>query len=86
VFNFTTGVLPGKYPSDGNGGFMPLKISITGDLGQTSDSYMTLDHMLEEEDSSFAVIVGDVSYSDCDGTRWDSSLNMLQPLAAWKVI
>jgi hypothetical protein len=65
---------------------MPLKISITGDLGQTSDSYMTLDHMLQEEDSSFAVIVGDVSYSDCDGTRWDSSLNMLQPLAAWKVI
>jgi acid phosphatase type 7 len=63
---------------------MPLKISVAGDLGQTSDSRMTLQHMLDDQNTQFAVIAGDVSYSDCLPKRWDSSLEMLQPLASWK--
>ena len=84
MFNFTTGVVPGSFPSDGNGGFQPMVISVAGDLGQTADSKLTMEHMLQDPHASFAVIAGDISYSDCDGTRWDSSLEMLEPLASWK--
>jgi hypothetical protein len=43
-------------------------VTVVGDIGQTDDSFLTLDHMLQDTNASFAVIVGDVSYAgdSCD--------------------
>ena len=54
-------------PSNG----FPITFSVIGDLGQTSDSLSTLQH-LDSHAPSFILHAGDMSYADCDGPRWDS--------------
>ena len=53
MFSFTTAPLPGEY-IDGK----PFVISVVGDLGQTQYSEQTRDHILQDTESSFTVIIG----------------------------
>eukprot|EP00613_Pedinella_sp_CCMP2098_P080324 CAMPEP_0171934648 /NCGR_PEP_ID=MMETSP0993-20121228/32193_1 /TAXON_ID=483369 /ORGANISM="non described non described, Strain CCMP2098" /LENGTH=403 /DNA_ID=CAMNT_0012575403 /DNA_START=48 /DNA_END=1256 /DNA_ORIENTATION=+ len=68
----------------------PVRIAIVGDLGQTADSlatvrsanlsaqsdYSSLGHGVEP---SFLMIVGDLSYADGNGTRWDTWGHLMEP-------
>lgn len=62
----------------------PITFSVVGDLGQTTDSVQTVNHMMEEVDTVAILHAGDMSYADCDGSRWSSYLNLVQPLAVKK--
>eukprot|EP00612_Vaucheria_litorea_P001294 CAMPEP_0171457712 /NCGR_PEP_ID=MMETSP0945-20130129/3682_1 /TAXON_ID=109269 /ORGANISM="Vaucheria litorea, Strain CCMP2940" /LENGTH=459 /DNA_ID=CAMNT_0011983377 /DNA_START=56 /DNA_END=1432 /DNA_ORIENTATION=- len=53
-------------------GDAPYTFGIVGDLGQTSDSSLTIDHILEEPLPLVVLIAGDLSYADCEQDRWDS--------------
>lgn len=56
VHNFTTGLLPGTYPPDDNGGSRPYTVSIVGDIGQTQYSMRTRDHVMQDPHSQYTVI------------------------------
>lgn len=73
VFSFTT--MPNTGPD------VPVTFSIIGDLGQTDDSHTTSQHVLSDAASAFIFHVGDMSYSDCDGDRWDTYFNLMEPLS-----
>ena len=47
-------------------------LGLIGDLGQTDDSKTTLAHLSSHVDASAVLLVGDLSYADCEQTRWDS--------------
>jgi acid phosphatase type 7 len=68
VYNFTS------HP----GLSVPLTFGIIGDLGQTSNSQGTLDHVLANPQISSIFHVGDLSYADGDEPRWDSWGNLVQ--------
>lgn len=66
----------------------PVKFAVVGDLGQTSDSASTVKHMSEENVDAI-LHAGDMSYSDCDHTRWDSWFDMVEFVASetpWYVV
>ena len=44
------------------------------------DSNSTVQHMMQEE-AAVLLHAGDMAYADCDGPRWDSYFNMIEPLA-----
>ena len=56
-----------------------LNFVVVGDLGQTVVSQKTLD-MIESRKSrvSGIIIAGDLSYADCDQSRWESWFQMIQ--------
>jgi acid phosphatase type 7 len=61
--------------------------SIVGDLGQTTNSQDTIDHVAAAKstaNTSFVAMVhaGDLSYADSYEPRWDSWQEMVAPLAA----
>ena len=58
-----------------------INFSVIGDLGQTEDSQITMQHTLEEYDSHMILHAGDFSYADCEQARWDSYMNIMQPLS-----
>lgn len=58
-----------------------LTMVMVGDLGQTEDSAATVQHLNEEKQASVMLHAGDMSYADCDGSRWDSYFDMIQPLS-----
>ena len=67
-------------PKDGNKPLHPsLSFAIVGDLGQTVVSQKTLD-MIESRKSRVdgIIIAGDLSYADCDQSRWESWFQMIQ--------
>jgi hypothetical protein len=59
----------------------------TGDLGQTYDSYNTLEHY-KQSDGMTVLYVGDLSYADNypldDGMRWDTWGRFVEPNAAYQ--
>lgn len=63
------------------GDMRPMSLAVVGDLGQTSDSQSTLNHIAVNPKLDMIVHVGDLSYADCNQTMWDSYGNMVQPLA-----
>ena len=73
ILSFETLPLPGDHK--------PINFAVIGDLGQTQDSQVTMQHTLEEFDSHMILHAGDFSYADCEQTRWDSYMNMMQELA-----
>jgi hypothetical protein len=75
---FKTGLTPGTFPSGG----APFVAAIVGDIGQTVDSEITRDHIIDETTARFTHVIGDLSYADCDNTRWDSSGDFFEPLAS----
>lgn len=59
----------------------PISFAVIGDLGQTDDSKVTVDHILENQKLEMILHAGDMSYADCDQPRWDTWANMVQVLA-----
>jgi hypothetical protein len=59
----------------------PFTFAVVGDLGQTSDSEKTRNHVLESG-ATFVVHAGDLSYADCDQERWDSFGELMHPLSS----
>ena len=53
-------------------------------MGQTNDSLSTLYHMLGDKHSRMVLLVGDLSYADCEQSRWDSWGNMIELIASRK--
>jgi len=59
-----------------------MMIAVIGDLGQTTDSLSTLQHVLGNNDLKVILHVGDLSYADCDQKKWDSYGEMVQVLGS----
>ena len=77
VLSFTTLPAPGV--------MTPLSFGVLGDLGTTSDSVTTVEHMIANRNLSMLLHVGDLSYSDCDATKWDTYGLMVENLARERV-
>ena len=74
VYSFNTGPIAGT-------GY-PMNIAVLGDLGQTPDSIITENHINDQaDDISFIIHAGDMSYADCDDTRWDSWFDQIEFLS-----
>jgi len=95
IYYYTVGSTSGETSPIGSfhtapavGDEQPLVMLAVGDLGQTPDSNSTVMHMLEDEHAALLLHAGDMSYADCDGARWDSYFDMIEPLSktlAWMV-
>ena len=66
-------------PAPGDAGI--LSFAVIGDLGMTNDSRATLNHMMMNPSLSMVLHAGDLSYADCDQTKWDRYGIMIEPLA-----
>lgn len=44
---------------------------VIGDIGQTTDTELTLEHMKRNKDVQTILHAGDLSYADCNQTLWD---------------
>jgi len=76
----TSGVLFFKtLPTPGDS--RPFMFGVVGDLGQTTDSQTTLNHMMGNKDVAMILHAGDLSYADCNQTLWDSYGNMVEVLS-----
>jgi hypothetical protein len=76
VMSFTSH--PG-YGLQANGSYF----AVIGDLGQTSNSVDTVNHIVASPHPFTAMIhAGDLSYADSDEPRWDSWQQMVAPLAS----
>jgi UDP-2,3-diacylglucosamine pyrophosphatase LpxH len=60
----------------------PLVFGVIGDLGQTTDSLATLQHVLDNKSIKMILHPGDLSYADCQQPLWDSYGKMIEPLAS----
>ena len=58
-----------------------VTIGIIGDLGQTSDSKSTLQHLRDNHNISIILHAGDLSYANCEQSLWDSYGNLIEPLS-----
>jgi hypothetical protein len=59
------------------------RFAVIGDLGQTSNSEDTVNHIASSPNNFTAMIhAGDLSYADDDEPRWDSWQEMVAPLAS----
>lgn len=60
----------------------------TGDLGQTHDSYQTLEHYVSNPKGQGVLFVGDLSYADDhpnhDNVRWDTFGRFIEKCAAYQ--
>jgi len=66
----------------------PLVFGVIGDIGQTDDSKSTLAHLESDKVVQMILHAGDLSYADCDQTRWDSYGTLIEPVSkskAWMV-
>jgi hypothetical protein len=73
IYSFTTP--PSIQPSE------PIMFGIIGDLGQTSYSQTTIQHLGENPHIQMVLHAGDLSYADCNQPLWDSYADMIQPLS-----
>ena len=76
IHDFTMSARPGDSA--------PLRVSVIGDVGQTQYSNETMTDIarvaMEESPSpSFVMLVGDISYADNYGPRWDSWGRLFEP-------
>eukprot|EP00051_Salpingoeca_urceolata_P011373 m.140795 g.140795 ORF g.140795 m.140795 type:complete len:450 (-) comp17094_c1_seq1:30-1379(-) len=71
----------------------PFVLGVIGDLGQTANSSLTRDRLIDDETITLTLLAGDLSYADsawdpvalkrnCTQKRWDSWGEFVQPLAA----
>jgi hypothetical protein len=66
-------------PAVGNG--EPFSFAVVGDLGQTTDTASTINHILSNPDMQLILHAGDLSYADCDQKLWDSYGILIEDLA-----
>jgi hypothetical protein len=59
----------------------PMKFGVIGDLGQTTDSHSTMEHVMMNPDIGMVLHAGDLSYADCNQTMWDTYGVMIESLA-----
>mmetsp|Transcript_2363 Transcript_2363/g.1695 ORF Transcript_2363/g.1695 Transcript_2363/m.1695 type:complete len:452 (+) Transcript_2363:54-1409(+) len=59
----------------------PMKFGVIGDLGQTTDSQSTMQHVMMNPDLGMILHAGDLSYADCNQTKWDTYGLMIEDLA-----
>lgn len=59
----------------------PFVFAVIGDLGQTTDSVTTLEHVLSNNDLQMVLHAGDLSYADCNQTAWDTYGETVEVLA-----
>lgn len=57
---------------------------IIGDIGQTSDTKKTLQHMKRNRNVETILHAGDLSYADCNQTLWDRYGTLIQDLSKTK--
>ena len=77
VYSFKTP--PSSQGHNGNDNNFKVNVAIVGDLGQTKVSQKTLDLIKERKDRVNAIIIaGDLSYADCDQSRWESWFDFVQ--------
>lgn len=85
--SFTTACVPGSLPSDKG----PSVTVIMGDVGLTNHSRNTINAVLEHRGYAdlfdagsveFGILVGDMSYADGNGSRWDVWGELVEPLVA----
>ncbi|KAJ8603145.1 hypothetical protein CTAYLR_004611 [Chrysophaeum taylorii] len=50
----------------------PVRVAFLGDMGQTDFSKATATALRKDREIDVALLVGDISYADSDGRRWDS--------------
>jgi predicted phosphodiesterase len=60
----------------------PVRFGVLGDLGTTRDSVKTVGHIMQNKDLQMILHVGDLSYANCDQSKWDLYGRMIEPLAA----
>lgn len=59
----------------------PMRFAVIGDLGQTSDSHSTIQHVMQRSDLGMILHAGDLGYADCNQTLWDTYGEMVEDLA-----
>jgi hypothetical protein len=65
----------------GVGADIPTTVAVIGDPGQTDNSASTYAHV-SASTSTYAMIVGDLSYADSDQPRWDSWQRLISNLSS----
>lgn len=63
------------------GDHRPLHFAVIGDLGQTTDSTSTVQHVLNNPLLRMILHAGDLSYADCNQQLWDSYGVLIEDLA-----
>jgi hypothetical protein len=61
--------------------YKPIKLGIIGDLGQTEDSLINVNHILKDNSIKMILHAGDLSYADCKPELWDSYGQLIEPLS-----
>lgn len=59
----------------------PYTFAVVGDLGQTTDSSSTVNHILQKPYLGMILHAGDLSYADCRPELWDSYGILIEDLA-----
>lgn len=67
------------YPGDNK----KMIFGVLGDIGQTSHSVSTINHLIKESNIDMILHAGDLSYADCEQTLWDSYGEMIEPLSSF---
>jgi hypothetical protein len=84
---FTSGLQSFKtMPEPGD--LSPFTFAVLGDLGQTTDSQITVQQMASNPDYGMILHTGDLSYANCDQKQWDSYGLLIEDLSkqkAWMV-
>ena len=57
-----------------------MKLALIGDLGQTSNSMQTMDHLVQDEGIAALLVMGDLSYADNLDERWDNWGRLFEPV------
>jgi hypothetical protein len=63
------------------GDISPFSFAVLGDLGQTTDSASTLNHIINNPNMGMILHAGDLSYADCNQQLWDSYGILIEDLA-----
>jgi hypothetical protein len=58
-----------------------FSFGVVGDMGQTTDTASTINHILSNPSLGMILHVGDLAYADCDQKLWDSYGILIEDLA-----
>ncbi|CAL0309952.1 unnamed protein product [Lupinus luteus] len=81
VYYYRLGNSPKGYSFKTAPSQFPIKFAVSGDLGQTEWTQLTLDH-INKSNYDMLLLPGDLSYADHLQHRWDSFGRLVEPLAS----
>lgn len=64
------------------GDLKQMNIGVIGDLGQTTDSLSTMNHLISNTELKLILHVGDLGYANCNQTSWDTYGDMTEVLSS----